>query len=481
MKRICFFPFALLFTFEATAQGRIIEYDASLYGNIASKEHLPFWAISNRYGLVPDGNGGLLTLNASSPFTEKHQVQFSYGVSAAGYVSQAGNKLLPDQIYLSTRWKKIRLDLGMIHREIDYAGISSSNGFVLFSNNARTLPGYNLRTDYIAVPFTKGIIAFKGNLADYLFTDKRYTQNARMHNKSFFGKITILKRFELIAGFEHYAQWAGKNSLNGQLPNSLEAYERVFFGKTGRGFGHTASDVHKLGNHLMTRQVRINYIDDTYQLSLHYQNLMDDKSPPHTNFKSVPDGLYTFYIGSKDKTKCISDFVYEFTYTKWQTGKLNARLTTDEEKKEHPEWGSIFFYGSPEDYFNNSDYRSGWTHYGRTIGTPLITPRQAGVDGITYGVFNNRVIGHHIGFSGLAFGKIPYKALCTYTLNYGTYGSPLDDSPQQQFSFGLEAGVPPLKAIPLKVDIGIYGDIGKFLGDNVGLTLKLSRQGQWGM
>ena len=42
------------------AQKRSMEYKTSLTGFISSKNELPFWMISNRHGLIPNGKGGLL-------------------------------------------------------------------------------------------------------------------------------------------------------------------------------------------------------------------------------------------------------------------------------------------------------------------------------------------------------------------------------------------------------------------------------------
>ena len=72
--------------------------------------------------------------------------------------------------------------------------------------------------------------------------------------------------------------------------------------------------------------------------------------------------------------------------------------------------------------------------------------------------------------------KIPYKIMLTYTLNYGQYVKPLPQAPQKQFSFALEAALPQTPKLPLRIDVGIYGDRGEFLPNNLGFTLKLSRK-----
>lgn len=481
MKSFVFPVFFLFLSSLLLGQQRTIEYQASLSGFVATDNNLPFWAISNQYGLLPDGNGGLAELGLFSGFNTAHKIQFAYGISAAGYLSRPDNNLLLDQLYISGRWKKIRLDLGMIHRDAEYNGISSTNGNIIYSNNARTLPGYNLRTDYIFVPWTRKILSFRFNWADYQLIDDRFVDNTYLHNKSVFVKIAPWKRLEIVVGLEHWAQWGGDSPLLGKQPTGFKDYLRIVCGKEG-GNGASQSDIiNALGNHLGREHLAINYLADKYTLSFYHDIPFEDGSG--TDFRSFPDGIYALYYGSKNKKQWISDFIYEFHYTKYQSGSRHDRPATPEEMEKQdpndPFYGRKILGGN-DNYFNNGEYQSGWTFYGRTIGSPLITARQPDEKGITPGVYNNRVIGHHIGLKGYAFRKIPYKTMLTYTLNYGIYSQPLADLPCKQFSFGLEAGIPECKNIPFHIDFGVYGDFGELLSHNLGFTLKLSRKATLG-
>ena len=119
---------------------------------------------------------------------------------------------------------------------------------------------------------------------------------------------------------------------------------------------------------------------------------------------------------------------------------------------------------------------SGWTYYGRIIGTPFITPKTPNDQGLTLGTYNNRVIAHYLGIQGYIARKLPYKLRLAYSLNYGTYMSPI--SPKaEQFSFGLETGILHSTKLPFNLDLGIYGDYGKLLPNNFGVSLKFSRNG----
>ena len=116
---------------------------------MANQKTLPFWAINNKHGLIPNGNGALLEVGLFSDFTNRHKIQFAYGISAAGFLSRPDNNVILDQLYASARWRNLRLDLGMIHPKEEHNGISSTNGNFIRSGNSRTFPGYNLNSDLI--------------------------------------------------------------------------------------------------------------------------------------------------------------------------------------------------------------------------------------------------------------------------------------------------------------------------------------------
>ncbi len=101
--------------------------------------------------------------------------------------------------------------------------------------------------------------------------------------------------------------------------------------------------------------------------------------------------------------------MYEFLYSKSQSGRYHDRPATEEEKAQQDPCDPFYgrkILGGNDNYFNNGEYQSGWTYYGRTIGTPFITPLPPDADGITLGVFNNRIIAHYIGIKGYFF-QIP--------------------------------------------------------------------------
>lgn len=456
---------------------RNFEYKSSLTGLVSTSENLPMWATANKNGIFPDSRGGLIQAGFFSDFNPQKTIQVAYGVSGAGYLTQAKNKIMIDELYLSAKWKRIRLDLGMIHPQEEFNGVSAQNGDILLSGNTRAMPGYNLNSDYISIPFTQNILSLKFNLSDYTMIDNRYVDKTRLHHKSLYVKITPWHRVDLIGGMEHWAQWAGDSPIYGKQPHSFRDYVKVFCAQHG-GEGASLSDsMNVLGNHIGREYFRINYRTDNFTISCYHDIPFEDGSG--RRFQNFPDGTYGIYYGAKNKKQWISDVMYEFFYTKSQSGAHHDRPATDEEKANqdiHNHYYGRIILGGNDNYFNNSEYRSGWTYYGRTIGTPFLTPKAPDTDGITLGVFNNRVLAHYLGIQGYICKKLPYKVRLSYSLNYGSHSVPLENRPPQ-FSFGMETGIVRNTRLPFQIDLGIYGDYGKLYSNNTGVTLTISRNG----
>ena len=101
------------------------------------------------------------------------------------------------------------------------------------------------------------------------------------------------------------------------------------------------------------------------------------------------------------------------------------------------------------------------------LGTPLITSPIYYPDSLS-GTINNRVIAGHIGIGGV-IQKVEYKAYFTYSINKGTYDTPIDPA-KHQFSWYLETMFPSVwRGIDMKLQLA--ADIGKMYGNNLGINV----------
>ncbi|MEE3390598.1 MAG: capsule assembly Wzi family protein [Candidatus Cryptobacteroides sp.] len=502
-------------------------WNVSMYGIAASEKSLPFWAVTNKGGLFPDARGGMIagaadlryglgkgwtlyggtTLAASlsqnaavfaSPAVE------AYGSSSATHDAFYGKV---GQLYAGIGWKALRLYLGMRDRtrwfeesmycakpwcsdvacalpgfrgasdRSNIAELSLTGGDMMWTGNARNAPGYNIYSEYIDVPWTKGILAFRFNYADYIFIDDRYVDKARLHDKSLYFRVRFSERVDFQMGLEHFAMWAGDSPKYGSQPHSFKDYMKVVLGRSG-GSGATASDqANVLGDHRGRELFQLNWRAEKFTLLAAHDRPFEDGSG--VRFKNFPDGVTTIGISLRDRDKWVTDVLYEYVFTRSQSGSVHARPATEEELRKKPD--RLYRYlGGRDNYFNNGEYASGWTNYGRTMGLALMTPMPVGSDGVVLGIANNRIRAHHIGIAGKVARKVPYRLKATYSINYGNYTQRIEafKSAPKQFSCAFEVNFPKfIKAFPCLVSAGAYIDKGSLYADNLGLTLRLTLAG----
>ena len=461
MKKMHFHKLILsLFLFviflQVYSQKNPLNYTFELNTGISTKSTLPFWMSANKFGAVPTSNHISLYSSIFSGFKQSNSiVDFSYKASFTGYAANK-NHLLINELYGSLRYKKWLLDIGIKHGQVLWEGLSSSNGNIVMSTNARSFPGYNLQlVHYIKLPFAKKWLAVKGNYADYLLNDKRVVENARLHHKSIYFRSTLNAKVELIMGINHYVQWGGTSYVRGKLPAGFSNYIKVVTGQSGGSDALQTEKNNALGNHIGSYLLQLNYSGTKLNWSFYYSHLFEDRSGRElTNWR---DGLYGIFIDFKKPTSLLTHFLGEFTYTKHMSGSTG--------------------FSGRDNYFNNSIYGSGWTYFGNTIGSPYFTPKPIDEAGRTHGVIvgDNRFIAYNIGMQGY-FLKLHYKALFSHTTYIGWFGNEYENKPTQ-FSGIVTLTIPKSINFPIAVSVGIAFDTGTYRPVTFGGFLKLSKSG----
>ena len=446
----------LLLAYTFVAAQKKVNYEVGLSTAIGTN-NLPFWFYSNKNGVVSSKGYVMNDISLGMSFNDSSErnIDFMWHASSAAYTGKE-SKILFNELYAGFRWKFIDFYLGQKGNDIKYDGLSSTNGDLLYSNNARAYPKYEISIpEWTNVPLTKGLISFKGLLSDGITTDNRFIDDARVHHKNFYLRIFKDYKFSASAGIEHYALWSGTHPVNGDISGSLSKYFKIFKIE-GDDAGAFNNDNYRLGNHIGSYRFDLYYNDKSFSLNAYFQTVFEDGSGKRMN--NLPDGLYGLYFKNKKNDKSIIESaLFEFYHTKDQCGPI---FNIGDK-----------ILGGRDNYFNHSEYRSGWTHHGRTIGSPLFT---TGVrDGHTV-IENNRFKAVHIGIKGQLLG-IPYKTYGTFSKNHGTYANPYS-STLNQFSGIMEVTLP-VKTIPFKIDLACAIDQGELLKDNVGFYIRLSKSG----
>lgn len=484
LKNVLAASIAGLISWAAAAQDWQIDWNTAAYGLVSSGEYMPFWARTGYDGIMPYASGGLLTVGADVRYDASDDWSFSAGGNFAGQAvtstpfSEKGAYALVDRLYVSADWRMLHLDIGMKPRERELQDISISGGNVIYSRNARNIPGINAWSDWIYFD-KKHRFAVKGNFAHYQMIDDRYVKGAMIHNKELAAKIVVGKKVDLIGGFSHWVQWGGVSPTFGAYPSSFGDYIKIVFGGRGSEDASVSDQKNMLGNHLGREFLRVNWRAEDFTMSFQYDKPFEDGSG--MKFQNAPDGIWSLQFSFNDREKWVTDIIYEFVSTTWQSGPYHDRPAIDEELVgRNPDdlyYGKVVL-GGCDNYFSNGDYKSGWTNYNRTIGCPLIIPAAPGDDGITYSIACTRVRAHHFGIKGLCFKKVPYRFMATLSHNYGKYHqaqtSPFAGVPWQ-LSLGLDVELGKrLTGLPVDFALGVYSDVGELYQDSVGLTFKVN-------
>jgi len=279
--------------------------------------------------------------------------------------------------------------------------LSATNENIVWSLNARPLPGLQLRTREPIMIFPDAGIGFEAALSEYLLEEDRHVSYARVHHKSLHLVYRPNEDWYIRAGIQHFAQWGGDSERFGQQPEGVKDYLLMFFGREGGDNAVLGDQINVLGNQLGSYELNIKRSFRDMEVEFIYNHIFEDGSG--TRYANFPDGRYGLMLDFKDERKLVNNVLYEFYYTKNQS--VN----------------SLSPHGQDQ-YFNNfQTYRSGWTYEKRILGAPFFQ-----YDPERDYVINNKFMMHHIGISGSIsnyFVSYPYKLMLSGGRNDGRYGA----------------------------------------------------------
>lgn len=466
-----------------------VVFSLLMLGALSGGEGLPFWATANSYGLMPEYGNCLVSADVHRDFDPQKTFQLHWGLSGAA-VAERGKDIavLPDQLYAGFRWKTMRMDAGMMHRERAFVAadpslgsLSATEGHFVENGNARTMPGVLLSLEPTAVPLTGGKLKISGAFGDYSTLDRRYVQGTLVHRTRGYLSYEPTQDFKITIGLDHYCQWGGTHPEFGAMPIDLDNYLRVITGRSGAAGWIQMDRANGLGNQGGAELVKIDWKTRSGSFTFQLEKPYEDKSG--MVLWNFPDGDYTLaWECPGEQPAWLTGLLMEFQYTKWQSGSIHDKETDDEGNQIMWRPGLNFVGG--DEYFNNGFYMSGWTHYGRTIGNPLFTVGECGIA-------NNRLRAFHCGATGYLFGsrQMPYRLMLTFSQNFGTYEIPLrgEGTWQKEWHWWqknpYDVAVPQLSAAFtgyvsgllhkdwLSLTYGLYADAGKLLGNRAGAVL----------
>lgn len=445
---------------------------------LASGKTNPFWIRSNQNGEIP--------LNAQG-FTFRAQVKkdyatlpgkrlaFGYGVRA---VVNAGttNQLILSEVYGKLRYGAIEFSAGRRHEIIGLADSLLSAGSYIWSGNALPLPKVEISIPTYAPILKNGLIAVKGNYAHGWFGTGDSVKNYYLHQKSFYVRLGKPNwRFKMHGGLNHQVQWGGTllfprigtGGLITRFGSDLNTYWYVISAKSlyaeslvVQNGTASAEGGNRVGNHLGTFDVGLEYEDEQTRWMLYRQSIYEDGSLYYLN--NIADGLLGISMNRKQAVSGIQRIVVEYLHTSNQGGNVSSGNARNDQLR------------GADDYFNNGRYIDGWVYKGQTIGTPFIMPLRY-TTGLSQSltqnpnlIVNNRVNALTIGVKS----RVRLFDLVTrlsMSQNLGNYDVPLD---RTQMSVQQQITVP-VKQYTLTTTIA-YDNAGVLI-QNVGVSLLARR------
>ncbi len=461
------------------------------FGSAASGENTPFWIVNHTWGMVPlKANnyyvrGGIFHENKID-----NNWNFSLGADVAASTSiHAYEDVWFQQIYGVLNWKFIRLNIGM---KEDYTSMLDpylSTGDFSLSNNARPAPEIKLSfPDFVLVPYTKGKLYIKGDFSIGKFLDGdyleqtaqpyhfKYMKNTLLHHKSIyfrFGNFEKNDDLRFTFGLDHQAQWGGdiydRNGTVTHVPHSFKDFIHVFFAQEGGSDDTSANQAYVAGNHAGSQLFKLDYKVSSQDIySIYWHRIFDDGSG--LAFENYPDMMLGFQYKKADPG-LLSGFVFEYIYTKQQTGPIHFNLEMDDEHDKVRNKGN-----GNDDYYNNTDYTQGRSYYGRSLGSPLLLSPEYNNDGRVH-FKNNRIMAFHVGMGGYFHPDLEYRLLATYGEGNGRYYIPYSKTTR-----GIAAGLdliytfPHVTGLDIKLSVGF--DQGEFYrSDTFGGAITIRKSG----
>jgi len=429
----------------------------------SSSSTLPFWLVHNRSGVYnnQDSPDFMLSLNgfeeldhlfsSSSSLELGSRLITTYGDEADLHFNELYGKLF---------MRHFKLEAGLFRDEIQFGGLSTTNGNIARSLDARPYPKIRLATNgYIPFLFWKKWFKFSAEYDEGLLNDSRYVDGTHLHHKSLCTQAQISKSLLLRLGIDHFVMWGGTSPDKkiGKMPEDLGAYLRYITGRSGNSEFPQTDQNNVCGNQYGSYLLQVEKVFPDFSLTFNLSHPFDDHSG--MDLANKEDNLYGIFLDFKQKDQVINQLVYEFTYTK----KQGQDVPEDEGTRR---------YLDADDYYNHGVYRSGATYHQYAMVSPLFAPVII-EDGISRGFLNTRFVSHHLGAKGNLSKWMEWKVLLTYTKYFGTWNKPVDP-PDDQFS-GLLKLFYQKPHFPVDVSLSVATDTGQLYDNRVGIMLNIAK------
>lgn len=462
-----------------------VYYKADARASFAGGDYTPFWMVSNIHGLgAPELNNGYVRGEIFKPMDPS--AKFSWGAGAdlaAAWNLPASFSIR--QLYGELHYRAMWASIGSRNFESNYNNPRLSSGDLLFSGNAMAIPQIRVGTNGFA-PFwgTKGWFSVKGYLAYGFFTDSNWQKHwvpeggDRNSGTLFCSRGLWLRggnfeKFPLTfdVGIEMGTQFGGiiyKDGHRIKMPKGPKAWIKALVPMSGSSDTPEDEQTNVQGNMNGEYSMSLSYSPAPgWLIRPYWEHYFEDHSQLTFEYGAWKDGLWGLEL-SFPENPFVSAFVFEYVYTKDQTGSVNHNYTP-----EIPEQVS-----GADSYYTHYLYGA-WQNWGMSMGTPLaISPLYNHNHRLT--LYDTRFIATHFGLEGNPCDFINWRFLLTFSQNWGTYRYPYPEV-YNNCSGLAEITYKPKFVKGWTAKAAIAWDKGKLLGNNFGGMISLSYEGNFSL
>ncbi|MBP5360530.1 MAG: hypothetical protein J6129_03500 [Bacteroidaceae bacterium] len=485
MLKKTIFLCAAVVAFAAQAEDKVwsrltdtLHLKAEMTATGSHGDFAPYWMSNNRYGVASAGTKWAsmrIGLNRDQHDDLGRKWQVGYGLEMAPVFQKQDSRFVVQQAYVDVQYKRVRLSVGAKERLSELKNQLLSSGGLASGINARPIPQVRLEVpDFWTIPGTGNWLAIKGRLGYGLYTDNQwqrefvrdgaaYTKNTLYHTKAGWLRIGNDEKFPLsfTAGLEMNTQFGGTRYVKGQpdktlkLKSDLGAFwhvlvlsgddptDGIYSNEMGNVTGSWHFSLDYKGNGWGARGYAEHYFEDHSQVFVQY------------GWKDMLWGLEL----NLPKNPVVSDVVYEYLYTKHQSGPIY-----------HDRTANIPDQVSAKDgYWGHGTYGA-WQHAGFVNGSGLIISPIYNDGVIT--VHHNRVKAHHFGIMGHPADELGYRILYSHQRSWGTYSAPLIDT-QHGWTLYMQALYQPRYLKDFTFGLAYGHNSGQLLGRSNGVQLSV--------
>lgn len=457
-----------------------LSYTVESRATFSAGDFTPFWLVSNLQGLgAPKKNNGWVRGILSRPLNPEAKLSWGAGADIAG----GWNMPAPfniHQLYGEFKYRRVYVMAGAKEIWGSYNNPRLSSGNLLFSGNAMPIPQVRVGTFGFA-PFwgTNEWFSVNAYLAFGKFTqsnwekswvDPKFIRNEGVlyNSKGLWLRGGKESKFPLLAdvGIEMGTQFGGTIYDDGKvihMPEKFIDWLKAIFPLSGGKETPMEEQTNVQGNMVGIYYITLQWVPKAdWRIKGYFEHYFEDHSQ------------MTFEYGWKDalwgveatlpQNPVVSKVVAEFVYMKDQTGSVNHDYTP-----EIPEQVS-----GGDNYYNHYLY-SAWQNWGMGIGTPLAISPLYNSNHRLY-IYDTRFIAYHLGLEGNPLPGLGWRALFTYSENWGTYLYPYPDI-KYNFSGLLEVNLSPARWKGWYGNAAIAWDKGQLLGKNFGVMISIGKSG----